>query len=78
MQKQYCLIFYIPARNNGKAVYIEFWGIKDNEKYLERKRIKQEIYKINNLNLIELEDSHLDNLDSYLRKTLLKYNINVE
>ena len=33
--------FYIPARNGkdnlGKAVYIEFWGINDNEKYLERK-----------------------------------------
>lgn len=74
--------FYIPARNGkdnlGKAVYIEFWGISDNEKYLERKKIKQKIYKSNNFNLIELDDSHLDNLDSYLRKTLLKYNINVE
>ena len=74
--------FYIPARNGkdnlGKAVYIEFWGISDNVKYLERKKVKQEIYKKNNFNLIELDDSHLDNLDSYLRKTLLKYNINVE
>lgn len=74
--------FYIPARNGkdnlGKAVYIEFWGINDNDKYLERKRIKQEIYRQNNLNLIELDDSHLDNLDSHLRKTLLKFNINVE
>jgi len=74
--------FYIPARNGkdnlGKAVYIEFWGISDDKEYLERKKIKQNIYKTNNINLIELNDSHLDNLDSYLRKTLLKYNINVE
>lgn len=74
--------FYIPARNGkdnkGKAVYIEFWGIKDNDKYLERKKIKQEIYKKHNLNLIELDDSHLDNLDSYLRKTFLQFDINVE
>lgn len=74
--------FYIPARNGkenkGKAVYIEFWGIKDNEKYLERKKVKQEIYKKHNLNLIELDDSHLDNLDSYLRKAFLKFDINVE
>lgn len=74
--------FYIPARNGkdnlGKAVYIEFWGISDNEKYLERKKMKQDIYKKYKFNLIELDDSHLDNLDSYLRKTLLKYNINVE
>ncbi len=77
-----CSDFYIPARNGkekkGKAVYIEFWGIKDNEKYLERKKVKKEIYKKNNLNLIELDDSHLDNLDSYLRKTFLKFDINVE
>lgn len=70
--------FYIPASNGGKAVYIEFWGISDNEKYLERKKTKQDIYKKHNLNLIELEDRHLDNLDSYLRKELLKYNINIE
>ena len=70
--------FYIPARNGGKAVYIEFWGINDNKKYLERKKIKQEIYKKHNLNLIELDDNHIDNLDSNLRKMLLKFNINVE
>jgi len=70
--------FYIPARNKAKAVYIEFWGISDNEKYLDRKKIKQEIYKKNNLNLIELDDSHIPNLDSYLRKALLKFEISVE
>ena len=70
--------FYIPARDGRKAVYIEFWGINDNEKYLERKKTKLEIYKSHKLNLINLEDKHLDNLDSYLRKTLLVYNINVE
>jgi hypothetical protein len=70
--------FYIPARNGGKAVYIEYWGISDNDKYKERKEIKQAIYIKNNLNLIELDDSHIDNLDSHLRKQLLNYNINVE
>lgn len=74
--------FYIPSRNGkenkGKAVYIEFWGIDDNQKYLERKKAKQEIYKKHNLNLIEIDNSHLDNLDSYLRKALLKFDINVE
>ena len=32
--------FYIPA---GK-VYIEYWGYENDEKYLERKKKKQEIY----------------------------------
>lgn len=70
--------FYIPSRNMGKAVYIEFWGISDNEKYLDRKKIKQEVYKRNSLNLIELDDSHIPNIDSYLRKALLKFDISVE
>lgn len=70
--------FYIPSKNGGKAVYIEFWGINDNEKYLERKKFKQTIYKKYNLNLIEIEDKHIDNLDGHLPKLLLKFNINVE
>ncbi len=70
--------FYIPSKNGGKAVYIEFWGISNNEKYLERKHIKQGIYKKYNLNLIEIEDKHIDNLDGHLPKLLLKFNINVE
>ena len=70
--------FYIPSKNGGKAVYIEFWGISDNEKYLERKRVKQEIYKKHKFNLIELDDKHIDNLDGHLPKMLLKFNINVE
>jgi hypothetical protein len=45
---------------------------------LERKKHKQEIYKIHKLNLIELEDKHLDNIDSVLRRKFLDYDINVE
>lgn len=70
--------FYIPGRDGKKAVYIEFWGISDNPKYLERKKHKQEIYKTHKLNLIELEDKHLDNIDSVLRRKFLNYDINVE
>lgn len=70
--------FYIPARDGKKAVYIEFWGINDNEKYLERKKHKQEVYKTHKLNLIELGDKDLDNIDSILRKKFLQYDINVE
>jgi Mn-dependent DtxR family transcriptional regulator len=70
--------FYIPGRDGKKAVYIEFWGISDNPKYLERKKHKQEIYKTHKLNLIELDDKHLDNIDSVLRRKFLDYDINVE
>ena len=70
--------FYIPSKNGGKAVYIEFWGYEENEKYLKRKKLKQEIYKKYELNLIELSDKHIENLDDHLPRMLLKYNIKVE
>ena len=63
--------FYIPA---GK-VYIEYWGYENDEKYLNRKKQKQDIYKKYNLNLIELEDKDIQNLDDVLPKYLLKFGI---
>jgi len=63
--------FYIPT---GK-VYIEYWGYENDSKYLHRKKIKQEIYKKYNLNLIELEDKDVQNLDDILPRLLLKYGV---
>lgn len=63
--------FYIPA---GK-VYIEYWGYENDEKYLNRKKQKQDIYIKYNLNLIELEDKDIQNLDDVLPKYLLKFGI---
>ena len=65
--------FYLP---NGK-VYIEFWGLENDPKYLERKKIKLEIYKKYDLKLIELDDNDILNLDDHLPKKLLKYGIKV-
>lgn len=69
--------FYIPARLWASAVYIEYWWMED-EKYWERKKQKKEIYKKYNLNLIELENHHIDNLDDYLPKLLLDFGIRVD
>lgn len=65
--------FFIPTEN----VYIEFWGIEDDPKYAERKKIKIEIYKKYDFKLIELNDSDISNLDDHLPKKLLKYGIKV-
>jgi hypothetical protein len=65
--------FYLP---NGQ-VYIEFWGMENDPKYLERKKIKLEIYKKYDLKLIELDDNDISNLDDHLPKKLLKYGIKV-
>jgi hypothetical protein len=63
--------FYLPI---GK-VYIEFWGMENDKKYLERKKIKLDIYQKYGFNLIELNDSDIQNLDDLFPKKLLKFGI---
>lgn len=70
--------FYIPQKNGSEAVYIEFWGLENDPKYSERKKIKKNIYKKYNLNLIEIADNHIENLDDHLPRMLLKFGIKVE
>lgn len=65
--------FYIPSEN----VYIEFWGIENDPKYLQRKKVKLEIYKKYDFKLIELTDEDILNLDDHLPKKLLKFGIKV-
>lgn len=72
-EPMYC-DFYLPL----KKVYIEFWGLEENEKYLERKKIKLQLYSKYNFNLIELNDSDIVNLDETLSAKLRKYNIIVD
>ncbi|CAK8722301.1 Glycerol kinase [Candidatus Electrothrix aarhusensis] len=63
--------FYIPT---GK-VYIEYWGYENEERYLARKKVKQEIYQKYGFNLIELEDKEVQNLDDILPRLLLKFGV---
>ena len=70
--------FYLPSQRWWQAVYIEYWWYEDKEQYLKRKKIKQELYKKYNLNLIEIENKHIDNLDDYLPRMLLEFWINVD
>jgi hypothetical protein len=69
-EELYC-DFYIPT---GK-VYIEFWGLENDPKYAERKKIKKAIYEKYNFKLIELTDKDVFNLDDVLPKMLLKFGV---
>ncbi|WP_013325289.1 hypothetical protein [Gloeothece verrucosa] len=69
-EELYC-DFYLPA---GK-VYIEYWGYENNPEYLERKKVKQDIYKKYDFNLIELSDEQIKNIDDYLPRILVKFDI---
>ncbi len=65
--------FYLPA---GK-VYIEFWGMEGDSKYMEKKRKKIEFYKKNNIPLIELTDNDILSLDDHLPRKLKDFGIKV-
>ena len=70
--------FYIPSKNGGKAVYIEFWGMENDNNYAKRKKTKKDLYSKHDFNLIELTDKHIENLDDFLPRMLLKFGIRVE
>lgn len=72
-EDMYC-DFYIPS----KKLYIEFWGLEENEKYLERKKKKLELYAKYKFNLIEINNDDLSNLDEILAAKLRKYEIIVD
>lgn len=66
-QTMYC-DFYLPELN----VYVEFWGMESNPKYKARKTKKLELYRQNDLRLIEIKDEHINNLEDYLMSQLVK------
>lgn len=70
--------FYIPPGNwRPQWVYIEYWGLENEEKYLDRKKKKLAIYKENELALIELNEADVQNLDDVLPRKLLNFKIKV-
>ena len=70
--------FYIPSGNGRpQAVYIEYWGLENDQNYQDRMKRKIELYKKYDLPLIELRDKDIENLDDVLPRKLLSYKIKV-
>jgi len=63
--------FYLPT---GK-LYVEFWGLENDPKYIERKNAKIEIYRKYNFALLELRNENLENMDDEIPQKLLKFGI---
>lgn len=70
--------FHIPSgKGRPKAVYIEYWGMENDEKYNKRKEKKIDIYNSLGLNLIQLNDADIKNLEDTLQKYLRQHDISV-
>lgn len=65
--------FYIPQEN----VYIEFWGLNDNPKYIKHREEKIKLYKKYDFNLLELTENDVKDIDDILPLKLMKFNIKV-
>ena len=71
--------FYIPPINKiTQSIYIEYWGVENDETYLERRNTKLEIYKREQLQLIEITKSNLKNLKDYLTEKLRLFHVILE
>jgi hypothetical protein len=70
--------FHIPSgKGRPKAVYIEYWGMENDEKYNQRKNKKIEIYNQLGLSLIQLNDADIKNIEDCLQKYLLQHGVKV-
>ena len=64
--------FYLRNKNN-QEIYIEFWGLLDNDEYRKRKKEKEGIYKKLQLKLINILNENIQNLDDYLGDNLKSF-----
>ena len=70
--------FYIPPQNKNQAIYIEYWGMENDETYFEYMKTKLEIYKREQLQLIEITKNNLKNLKGYLTEKLRLFQVMLE
>ena len=71
--------FYIPPGNKiNQPIYIEYWGMENDEACSETMKKKLEIYKREQLQLIEITKNNLNNLKAYLTEKLQLFHVLLE
>lgn len=63
--------FYLPK----ERIYIEFWGLENDAKYIQRKEEKIDLYKKYGIKLLELNEEDVKNIDDTLPLKLLKLGV---
>lgn len=70
--------FYIPPQNENQAIYIEYWGSENHDGCPETRKTKLEIYRREQLQLIEISKNNLRNLKDYLTEKLRMFHVILE
>jgi hypothetical protein len=70
--------FYIPPQNTNQPIYIEYWGMENDENYSEIMKKKLEIYKREQLQLIEITKNNLKDLKAYLTEKFRLFHVMLE
>lgn len=64
--------WFIPIFGN-KGIYIEYWGM-DTTDYIKNKKEKQDLYKNNNIPLIEIEKDDTKDVSGLTSRIIREYN----
>lgn len=67
-EEAYC-DFYIPLQNSRGYLYLEYWGL-ENDEYNKRKEEKINLYEKYGFQRVDLFPDDLDHLDDVLPKKL--------
>ena len=70
--------FYLPYAGRligqTKGIYIEFFGLEDNKKYLATEKKKIAYYKSMDYDVIEVRERNIDNIEDFLEEQIRKIN----
>lgn len=58
--------FYLPYLINNKGVYIEYFGLEDNEKYIKKEKKKLNYYSSKGYDVIEVREANISSIDDFL------------
>ena len=72
--EEYYPDFYLLLNVNNQeiGVYLEFFGLEDDEKYMATEKKKLDYYKKKKFNVIEVRDKNTGNLEDYLDSEIIK------
>lgn len=77
-EEEYYPDFYLPFEGKTfgkeKGIYIEFFGLEENDKYMKTELKKLAYYKSKNFDVIEVRDKNISCIDEYLEDQIRKIN----